>query len=435
MTPAARIKTAIDLLDRIERPPPGRADVPADTVVSAYFRNHRFVGAKDRRAVANAVFQTLRQRGLIDWLLTHEAGLPATNRFRALWTFAVHQGMSGDELAAACDGGRFRPATLSAEEARRVRLLDRTPRQAPPGLADQASFPAWLAPELERQFGSETGAELTALTRPAPADLRVNTLKATRAAVLSELAAAGIAAAPTPISPLGVRLAGRVNVPALLAYRQGRIEVQDEGSQLAALLVDARPGMRVLDYCAGAGGKSLTLAAAMANRGALVAHDAAPKRLRPLATRAARAGATIIRVTPPNELAAFERASFDRVLVDAPCSGSGTWRRQPDAKWRFTPERLAAHAAAQRDCLDRAAEFVRPGGTLTYVTCSLLPAENGRPVAAFLARRPDFRPLPAAPIWQRLFDAPPPAGEPALQLTPRRTGTDGFFVAILERRA
>ncbi|MGH7004286.1 MAG: RsmB/NOP family class I SAM-dependent RNA methyltransferase, partial [Alphaproteobacteria bacterium] len=364
MTPGARIRAATELLDHLERPPAGREDLPADAVLSAYFRANRYIGAKDRRAIGDAVFQTLRQRGFIDWWLARSAGLPAENRFRVLWTFNVHQGLSADEMIAACDGARHRPAPLAPDHARRIKLLDHGQDEGPEALADQASFPAWLAPEIGRQFGGDAWTEMIALTQAAPTDLRVNTLKATREEAEAALAAADVSMARTPFSPVGLRLEGRANLANLKAFRDGWIEIQDESSQLAAQLVGAAPGMRILDLCAGAGGKSLALAAAMNDKGCIMAGDTDARRLARLQPRLARNG---VRIVTPAKLDAHGKAlaklaAFDRVLIDAPCSGSGTWRRHPDAKWRLTPERLAAYRLTQAALLRQAAPLVKPGG-------------------------------------------------------------------------
>ena len=438
MTPGARIQAAIELLDRIESPKKGEEALPADAVLNSHFRARRYIGAKDRRAIADAVFQTLRQRGTIDWLLQNQAGLPAANRFRALWTFAVHHGIATSDIAAACNGARHHPAPLTEDEARRVRMIDMQ-ADVPPALADQTSFPAWLAPEIERQFGAESWAEMIAFTQAAPTDLRVNALKATRDKAAAVLAKAGVATAPTPHAPLGLRLEGRANIAGLAAYRDGLVEVQDESSQLAALLVGAKPGMRVLDLCAGAGGKTLALAAAMGNRGSILACDADAKRLARLKPRLARSGARIVEIRPhkvsgapdANSTASAALGKFDRVLVDAPCSGSGTWRRQPDAKWRLTPAKLGEYFAAQAALLREAALHVRPNGRLVYAVCSILPAEGALQVEAFRAVNKGWRVVRADEAWRDAVGTKAPFDGPTMLLTPHRHRTDGFFAAIL----
>lgn len=438
MTPGARLQAAAELLDRIDRPEAGQADLPADAVLNAYFRANRYIGAKDRRAVADAVFQTLRQRGFIDWWLAKYAGLPVENRFRVLWTFNIHQGLGAEALVAACDGGPHRPKPLGAEAARRVMLLDSGASEGPEALPEQASFPAWLAPEIERQFAGDAWAEMLAFTQPAHTDLRVNTLKADRDTAQAALAGAAIPTAPTPFAPFGLRLLERANLAASKPVRDGWLEIQDESSQLAALLVGAAPGMRVLDLCAGGGGKTLALAAAMKNKGAIVAADTDAKRLARLAPRLAKSGARIVETLKLDAAgkALAKQKPFDRVLIDAPCSGSGTWRRAPDAKWRLTPERLAEYHRTQAALLRQAAARVKPGGRLVYATCSILPSEGRAQVEAFATEAgKSFRVLDAAAVWKSALGTEAPFAGPYMLLTPHRTKTDGFFAAVLERAA
>jgi len=436
VTPGARIRAASELLDRLERPPAGGRELPADAVLNAHFRARRYIGAKDRRAIGDAVFQTLRQRGFIDWTLAHYAGLPVENRFRAIWTFNVHQNLSTDAIVAACDGGRYAPPPLDADQRRRVKMLEHGYGDGPGALSDQTSFPAWLAPEIERQFGADAWAEMIAFTQPAPTDLRVNTLKATRAVAAAALADAGVAVSPTALSPVGLRLEDRANLAALKPVRDGWLEIQDESSQLAALLVAAAPGMRVLDLCAGAGGKTLALAAAMKNKGRITAADSDAKRLARLAPRLARSGARIVETLKLDSAgkALAKLAPFDRVLIDAPCSGSGTWRRAPDAKWRLTPERLATYAEAQVALLREGAALVKPSGRLVYAICSILPSEGSDRIAAFSAEMGKaLRIVDAAAIWRAEFAHAAPFAGPFMLLTPHRHKTDGFFAAVLER--
>jgi 16S rRNA (cytosine967-C5)-methyltransferase len=437
LTPGARIQAAIELLDRIETPRKGEEALPADAVLNSYFRSRRYVGAKDRRAIGDAVFQTLRQRGYIDWVLKGEAGLPASNRFRALWAFAVHRGVDGMDLAQACDGSRYHPAPLTEDEAWRVKLLGNLQMDVPLRLADQASFPDWLAPEIERQFGDprsggDAWAEMLAFTQAAPTDLRVNTLKATREEAAAALAKSGIDAAPARYSPVGLRLEARANVAAHGAFRDGWIEVQDEASQLAALLTGAKPGMRILDLCAGAGGKALALAAAMGNRGGILACDSDAKRLARLGPRRARSGAGIVESRALGKgKAKAALGKFDRVLVDAPCSGSGTWRRHPEAKWRLTPAMLETYRKTQAALLRRAAQHVGPNGRLVYAVCSVLPSEGAEQIEAFRNENRGWRVIPADKAWREALGSKAPFDGPYMLLTPHRHRTDGFFATIL----
>ena len=297
--------------------------------------------------------------------------------------------------------------------------------------------PEWLEPYLERVFGKSLEREMAALNASAPIDLRVNLLKTDRETARRALAAAGVRTEPTPWSPIGLRLAERMPLSGLTAFKDGLFDVQDEGSQIAALLAGARPGMRVVDFCAGAGGKTLALAAGMANRGKLVACDVSARRLERAARRLRRAGVgNVERRTLASERDKWVKrhaGGFDRVFVDVPCLGTGTWRRNPDAKWRSRPEDLAELVERQQQILRSAARLVRPGGRLVYATCSLLREEDEAQSEAFLADAPDFSLVPAARAWEETIGGNSPGGEDYLFLTPARHGTDGFFVAVFER--
>jgi len=430
MTPGARLATALELLALVLEPPAGREAVPADVVISNFLRGRRFIGSQDRRAIQSLVYGVLRARAPLAWWTQS-----ASPRRLLLAYLVLALAQTPDKIEAACDGGTYRPPPLDADERALLhRLADRHLLDPAQPAAVRANLPDWLEPPLRAAFGAAAEPAMAALNAAAEVDLRVNTLKASRDGVLAELGDANLAAAPTPWSPLGIRLAGRTTLPALEPFKAGRIEVQDEGSQLMALLVDARAGMDVLDYCAGAGGKSLALAAAMENQGRVLAYDVTPRRLADLPKRAARAGATMIELAtaPPDA----SNGGFDRVLVDAPCSGSGAWRRHPEAKWRLTPAELDRLTALQAQILAAAAALVKPGGRLVYVTCSVLRAENEAIVEPFLAGNPAFAALPCERIWAERVGGPmpgssDPARGPFLHLAPHTTGTDGFFCAIL----
>jgi 16S rRNA (cytosine967-C5)-methyltransferase len=310
--------------------------------------------------------------------------------------------------------------------------------------AARADIPDWLWPSFSQQFGAHAVAEGEAMARRAPADLRVNTLKSTPEKVLKALASFG--AVPCPISPVGIRVpapsgaARTPNLQAEAAFQAGWFEIQDEGSQIAALLSGATPRKQVLDLCAGAGGKTLALAALMQNTGQLYAYDADRHQLKPIFERIKRAGVRNVQVIRAGEDAALEALGprFDVVLADAPCTGTGTWRRRPDAKWKLKPEALAARQSEQRTVMARAASLVKPGGQLVYVTCSILPEENTGQVAAFLKERDDFQAVPIAEAWTAAGlpgDTPTSADgrSDSLLLTPGHHDTDGFFIAVLKR--
>ncbi|HEY5208050.1 MAG TPA: RsmB/NOP family class I SAM-dependent RNA methyltransferase [Stellaceae bacterium] len=434
MTPGACVEAAIQLLDTVER---GRA--PADTTVAEYFRRHRFAGVKDRAAISEHIYAVLRWRASLDWWLGRMApSLTPHGRTRLLIALVLVEGWSPDDIKEACDGDRFRPPRLSSDEERLIDMIaggTLLHRDMPPDVV--GNYPAWLQPHLEAALGRNLAREAEALNQPAALDLRVNTLKSDREKARAVLGRDRVEAARTKYSPLGLRVFGRVPLSTLAIFKSGGIEVQDEGSQLASLLVDARPGMRVVDFCAGAGGKTLALAASMGNRGHLVASDVSALRLERATQRLRRAGASIVQRQPladqRDKWVKRHAQSFDRVLVDAPCTGTGTWRRNPDAKWRLRPNDLTELMALQADILDSAQRLVKPGGRLAYVTCSLLREENEDQVIGFLVAHADFSLLPIDAVWRDAVGDECPTRDPMLRLSPARHGTDGFFVAVMER--
>jgi 16S rRNA (cytosine967-C5)-methyltransferase len=438
MTPGARLQAAIELLNAIEASPP-----PADSLVAAYFRSRRYAGSKDRRAISDRLFAVLRHRARIDWWIT-KSGTEVTTRRRVIAALALIDKQTVAAIAALFDGAGYGatpldPLEMAVAAGCAGRSLDDPAMPA----AVRKEIPEWLIPSLSRAWGDQLDTEIAALNCEAPVDLRVNTLLTTQSEALATLAEDGIFAEPTPLSPIGLRLAGRVALSTAAAYRDGRVEVQDEASQIAALLVDARPGMTVCDLCAGGGGKTLALAATMELRsggpGRLIAADITAKRLDGLRRRLKRSERQTIELKTlrPKDDPWIDANvdAFDRVLVDAPCSGSGAWRRDPDARWRLTSAVLADYAACQLAILGAAAKLVKPGGHLVYVTCSVLCEENDDLIGAFLASTRAFELVPAESIWGAVMDAPCPLFGPTLHLSPRTTGTDGFFVAVLARRA
>lgn len=434
MTPAARVQAAIELLGEIAAT--GR---PADRVAADWFKARRFIGAKDRRAIALRIWGVLHARARLGWWLARER-VPETPRAGVLAWLCLGEGLAPAALERLFDGGRFAPGRLDGGERRLAEALAGQPLDHPEQPAEVAAeLPAWLHARLAAALGARAASELAALREEAPVDLRANAVKATREEAQAALAREGIEATPGRWSPWALRIDGRRPVAATAAFRNGLLEVQDEGSQLVALLADAAPGQRVCDFCAGAGGKTLALAAAMDNRGQIVACDVRGGRIDRAAQRLRRAGVDTVRrqvlESERDPWVKKHKAGFDRVLVDAPCSGSGTFRRNPEAKWRLSEEGLAELTALQARILDSACRLVKPGGRLVYATCSLLPEENEAQVERLLAARPDFAVLPVAEVWAaRLAGAPPSAG-PFLRLLPARDGTDGFFLAVLERVA
>jgi 16S rRNA (cytosine967-C5)-methyltransferase len=431
MTPAARLSAAIELIETIDA-----QRVPAAKALKEWGTAHRYAGSGDRAAISGLIWDVLRRRASSAWLM--EADTP---RARVLGMLRLERGMTADAIAALCDGGRFAPEPLS--EAERLALTSRTLDGAPPHIA--GDYPEWLDAHLAAVFGNDRVAEATAMASRAPLDLRVNTLKAKREKVLGSLRHLG--AQETPWSPIGLRIALGADArnPGIHAeedFIKGAVEVQDEGSQLAALFSAAKPGDQVIDLCAGAGGKTLALAAMMGGKGRLIATDRDKRQLAPIYERLSRAGVHNADVRAPKGDAdplPDIKASADLVLIDAPCTGTGTWRRNPDAKWRMRPGALEVRLKDQAEVLDRASTLVKPGGRIAYVTCSVLPSENGDQIRSFVSRHQGFSIQPpneaASVLWDKAEDFEKAALKSAegWLMTPRRTGTDGFFVSVLKR--
>ncbi|GLK86050.1 RsmB/NOP family class I SAM-dependent RNA methyltransferase [Ancylobacter defluvii] len=433
MTPAARLAAAIDIVNAIA------ADRrPASEVLKEWGRGHRFAGSGDRAAIAALVYDVERRKASSAFLMGAEEG-----RALALGALKLARGLDVAAIAALCDGSRFAPAPLSEDERQRLETgsLDGAPAHV------AGDYPEWLDTGLAAVFGEARAAEGQALAERAPLDLRVNTLKADPAKATEALAHLNPSA--TDWSPLALRIGfeadGKAHsLTAEPAFIKGQVEIQDEGSQIAAILAAPPRGGQVLDLCAGGGGKTLELAALMDNAGQLYAYDSDMRRLAPIHERLQRAGVRNVQVRTPRKAADVIgdlEGRMDLVLVDAPCTGTGTWRRNPDAKWRIRPGALAERQRDQIEVLDAAVRFVKPGGRIAYVTCSLLDEENGGQIRAFLARHPDFHVVPVEDTVLALGERGIRLKQAALVspegllLTPRRTGTDGFFVSVLARAA
>lgn len=419
MKPAARLSAAIEILDDW-----AAGGVPIDAILTRWGRSHRFAGAKDRAAIADQVYAALKRRTRLIARMGAETG-----RAMVLAGLADEQAMTAtviDELLRT--GGPHAPQPLTPEERA---ALDAPLPDLEPWIT--GSYPKWLHGELDQAFGADLPGEAQSWLERAPLDLRVNTLKAMRDDVARALEAQGLFPQSTPFSPVGLRLPAGTSITSSALYRDGQIEIQDEGSQLAVLAAEARPGMTVCELGAGAGGKSLALAAAMENRGIIIAADIAPARLERIAARAARAGVSIVeeRVTGEGEALDDLADTCDLVLIDAPCSGSGTWRRDPENKWRLTPDMLAQRIDVQRRLLAMGSRLVRPGGSLVYVTCSVLPSENERQIDTFLKADRRFSSVARCP--EMLAHQALPWRDGILSLAPGRAGTDGFFIARLAR--
>ena len=431
MTPGARLAAAIEVFAAIDA-----ERRPAADVLKSWGQAHRFAGSGDRAAIAGLVYDALRRRISSAFLMDAE-----TPRAVLLGMLKRERGLATDAIATLADGARYAPDALSENE--RARLDEASLAGAPPHVA--GDYPQWLDPHLARAFGDDRAEEGAALAARAPLDLRVNTLKAEREAATAALD--DLKPEPTRWSPWGLRihLAADAKSPAIHAepaFLKGQVEVQDEGSQLAALFSGAQDGEQVVDLCAGAGGKTLALAAMMANKGQIYATDDDKRRLAPIHERLKRAGARNVQVRTPksigNELDDLA-GRIDLVLIDAPCTGTGAWRRNPDAKWRMRPGALEQRMKEQGDVLDSAVPLLKSGGRIAYVTCSVLEEENGVQVRDFVARHAEFSVVPPAEVAQALgeqafmFTKAARLSAEGLLMTPRTTGTDGFFVSVMRR--
>ena len=422
MHPKALLDEIASLIEKVFK-----FDHPADAVVARHFRENKSLGPRERATLSDTVFAVLRERLRYESLARSGSG--------SKWRRLAILGFPGDR--------DFLKSALTEPEKTWLDACDKV-TDADLMAPHRHNLPEWLASALREQVAGEFDALAASLLQPASLDLRVNALKKKREAVLADLRSAGLVVEPTPYSPMGIRLQGKPNLSKLPAFTSGDVEVQDEGSQLLALLLAPKRGEMVADFCAGAGGKTLALGAAMKNTGRLYAFDTSGHRLEAIKPRLARSGLSNVHPVA----IAHERddrikrlaGKLDRVLVDAPCSGLGTLRRSPDLKWRQTPETVAAQAELQQRILASAARLLKPGGRLVYATCSLLPQENEAVAAAFEAACPDFVPLP---VEQLLADAHVAApqnlcigeGGRFLRLWPHRHNTDGFFAAAWQKKA
>ncbi|MBN42885.1 MAG: rRNA cytosine-C5-methylase [Alphaproteobacteria bacterium] len=425
MTPAARVAASIEILNEI-----GRGDTPADAILADWFRGHRFAGSGDRRAIRDSVYADLRNGALLRWFVSESHGDPEDPRLRSIAGMAREM---PEALEVTFSGEGYGPLPLTSEEQELANVVKEKDESGVPDHV-RVNCSAELFGIFAAQWCESTLDELAALNRTAPVDFRVNTLNASLADAQARLNADGYETAPLPFSPWGLRSMNRGNFQLLGAYREGIVDVQDESSQLVAILVDAAPGHRVIDYCAGAGGKTLALAAATNNEADILACDISGARLSRGLPRMARLGVTCVRTLqvpaghPPDDL----RGHGDRVLIDAPCSGTGTWRRSPDVRWRTSADTVAACLGVQDGLLDTAASLVRPGGRVIYSVCSVLKSEGIERVEAFLARASGFVRVPVVQVLGRGL-----AGDLGvtddLMLTPYRHGTDGMYAAVIER--
>jgi 16S rRNA (cytosine967-C5)-methyltransferase len=433
MTPSARIAGALEVLADIEI-----KRRPAADALKEWGQMHRFAGSGDRAAIAGQVYDALRRRASAAYVMGE-----AAPRAVMLGMLRLERDLDVDAIAALFDGSRFAPAPLSDDE--RSKLAAASLQDAAPHIA--GDYPDWLDASFATIFGEARVDELSALASRAPLDLRVNLLKADRDRASAELAEYN--PEQTGWSPWGLRISVPADAksPAIQAdpaFIKGHVEIQDEGSQLAALLSGAAPGEQVVDLCAGAGGKTLALAAMMENSGQLYATDTDKRRLAPIHARLERAGVRNVQVRTPRGAAEILDDLFgkiDLVLIDAPCTGTGSWRRNPDAKWRLRPGALEQRLKDQAAALDRAVPLLKSGGRIAYITCSVLDEENGGQIREFLIRHPEFTVDKPEQVASTLGERGYLLGKAALLtdtgllMTPRRTGTDGFYVSVLRKSA
>lgn len=432
MTPGARVAAAIDVIGNVEQ-----QRRPAPDALKDWGQRHRFAGSGDRAAIAGLVYDTLRRRASSAFIMDDDAP-----RALVLGMLACERGLDPAAITALADGSGHAPPPLSETERRRLEApaLDGAPAHI---LGD---YPEWLDSHFATVFGDERADEGARLSERAGLDLRVNAIKCDRDRAEDMLS--DHAPEPTSWSPAGLRIALRPGgknpaVKSESAFLKGFVEVQDEGSQLAVVFAAAKPGNQVIDLCAGAGGKTLALAAAMKNQGQIYATDSDKRRLAPIHDRLTRSGARNVQVRAPKSIGTEMddlAGRADLVLIDAPCTGTGSWRRNPDAKWRMRPGALEQRVKDQHEVLDAAVRFVKPGGRIAYVTCSVLDEENGAQIRAFIGRHPDFGVVPPADViavlGERafLFKRAALLNDAGLLMTPRRTNTDGFFVSVLTRQ-
>lgn len=402
MQNGARYQAVLDLISEIFKD-----KNPADGIINDYLRAHKYIGSKDRRFISDLVWQLVRNR----MKFAFDAGSPEPRR---ILLTALR-----DKLDEVFDGSQYGLSPLTDEERE---WLAQPNEEVYPDYVE-AECPAWL-------FAKINNMELCkALNNPAPADFRVNFCG--REEAMRRLAAEGVETQPTPYSPFGLRSEGRVNLINCAAYQEGMIEVQDEASQIAAILCDVSVEHKIIDYCCGAGGKSLAMAHLLNNRGHILAHDVNSRRLEAIKPRLARLGVKNIELT---DLVADSDKDFDRFIVDAPCSGTGTWRRAPDGKYRLSPGLVTGLTQTQLEILEIAAAKVKRGGRIVYITCSVLVDENENVIDKFLAAHPAFSLVNLREIWERKIEAPyPHKSEKMLRMSPFSTNTDGFFITILEK--
>lgn len=429
MKPSARIQAVIEILGVMAKSP-----TPMDNTIRDYMHPRRYVGSKDRADIVERVYRIVRHHARYGWWLSRFQAAD-TPRTRVIVDLALNGEYPKDLFI----GGKHMPEEMGADEIALMQsLLAARDESSRPKMPDAARLecPEWAEEKLRTLFGDGFERQMAAMMIPAPLDLRVNTLMTDVPGAMKSLAKDGVEVTPTPYSPVGLRTGGKPFMHTAKAFQKGLVEIQDEGSQLIAHLTGVKPGMRVLDFCAGGGGKTLALAAMMANKGNIVAMDNNTRRLEKGKPRYRKAGVHNVETRSLEDeqnrkWLRRQKDAMDVVLIDAPCSSSGTWRRNPDLRWRFYGPSLEEIIALQTDILDKVADKVKPGGRLVYATCSLFAEENEKQIESFLSRHPEYRVMPVATAWPDVPAAV--AGRDFLRLSPADHNTDGFFTAVLTR--
>ncbi len=468
MTPSSRIQSSIELIGDILHSWQSAKRIPADKIIDRFFKARRYIGSHDRAYIGELVYWCLRNLSLLRWRIAAEkrdgencskladiaAGMSGNSaRMIVFSALQLRNEYSFHELEKMCDGGKYSPHSITISE--KATLL-RESAEIPPDEV-RLNYPKWLEAELKNSLGNEFEAAMLALGKQAHSDLRTNSLKTSREALVAALNEEGFDCCATSISPLGVRLKQRAPVFTSPLFKAGHFEMQDEGSQIVAALVDAKPGMKIIDFCAGAGGKTLAIAAQMKNKGRILAWDNSEKRLGQMKERLKRAGVDNVQLhvleSEHDPFIKRHKQSANRVLVDAPCSGTGTWRRNPDLKWRFNEHDLAEMMQLQESILQSSSRLVAVGGRLVYATCSVLSCENSAQIDKFLKNNKNFIVVCAEKIWNNICaeknvdsknenssasvsaDKEEFAGTSVqyFSVSPHQDGMDGFFAAILER--
>lgn len=428
MKPSSRIKATVEILEKIY----SNTRIPMDSVVGDYMRQRRYIGSKDRNEIAERVYNMTRAHARLGWWL-EKTGAEDTPRNRVMTWLALGEQIDKARAKDLFDGSQYAPAKLDEKEQKRFEhLAGRSFDHPDMPEAVRVECPPEYEDRLRAYFGEGFEAEMTAMLLPAPLDLRVNNFSSNRGDAMASLKKDGVEVTETPYSPWGLRCTQKSFLAKTKALTKGHVSIQDEGSQMIAYLCNAKPGMQVMDYCAGAGGKTLALAASMQKKGRIVAMDNDAKRLEKGRQRYKKSGlADIIEVRcladeKQRKWVKRQKGKFDIVLTDVPCTGTGTWRRNPDLRWATYGPGLDELLKTQAEILDKAATLVKTGGRLVYATCSLLPEENEHQIEAFLSRWPEFERQP--------LDESQGLGSPYMRLTPYRHQTDGFFAAVLSRK-